>query len=339
MKKKIWQLMLLMSVVWGCLGIVAKADSLNYKVTTDLPKNQITQGTTYFDLKVKPGQKQTLTIHIKNSDSKQHQYRISTNRAVTNGNGVIDYSQPKAKADSSLTFNLNDAVSKASTVTVAAKSTKKVQIKLIVPEKSFKGIALGGINITQVLDKAKKTSGVSIRNQYAYVIGLQLRETKKITTKPVMKLIDIKAKQINYQNYVTAKLQNTQPVIMHGLKVTSYVTAVNSDKKVLSTTKENMAMAPNSSFNFAIGDGNKQLKAGNYTLHLTATASDGKYKWNFTCNFTISEQKAKQLNNTAINQPKSTNYFWWFVGFGIVIVLLLGVVIWLLVKNRRKNQD
>ncbi|MFC6181725.1 DUF916 and DUF3324 domain-containing protein [Lactiplantibacillus daowaiensis] len=339
MKKYFWQLMLMLSVFWGSLTLVAHAENLNYSVTADLPKNQITKKVSYFDLKVKPGQQQDLTIRIKNSDSQKHEYVVSANRAITNDNGVIDYSHVNAKADDSLAFNLNTAVSKSQTVTVPAKTTKKVTIKLDVPKTAFRGIALGGINVTQVGSTAKKSSGVSIQNRYAYVIGLQLQEAKTVTTKPVMKLGTVKAKQINYQNYVTAQLKNTQPVIMHALKVKSYITASGSDKKIASTTKEHMAMAPNSSFNFAIGDGSQALKAGNYTLHLTATASDGKYKWNFTRNFTISEQKANDLNKSAINQEKQPNYFWWFVGFGVVIILLLGLIIWLLLKNRRQHQD
>jgi uncharacterized ferredoxin-like protein len=339
MKTKLWQLVLLMGVFFGSLTMVAKADNLKYTVTADLPKNQITEKVSYFDLKVKPGQKQTLTIRIKNSDSQSHRYVVSPNRAITNDNGVIDYSHANAKADSSAQFDLNTALSGKQTVDVPAKTTKKVAIKLSVPKQEFKGIALGGISVTQAVSAAKKSSGMTIQNQYAYVIGMQLQETETIKIKPVMKLLSVQAKQINYQNYVTATLQNTQPVIMHGLKIKSYVTAVDGTKKVLATTKDHLAMAPNSRFNFAIGDGKEPLKAGNYTLHLAASASDGKYKWNFTRNFTISEQKAKQLNDSAVGQKQQPNYFWWFVALGAVIIALLGAVIWLLVKNRRRNHD
>lgn len=339
MKKRFWQLVLLMSVFFGNLGLIAHAENLNYSVSAELPKNQITDSVSYFDLKVTPGQTQDLTIRIKNSDSQAHTYIVSPNRAMTNDNGVIDYSQAKAKGDDSLKFDIKSALSPKQTVKVPAKTTKKVTIKLTVPKKDFSGIALGGINVIQEksTDSSKKSSGTTIENQYAYVIGLQIREKAKIDVKPNMKLLQVKAQQINYRNYVTAQLENTEPVIMHGLKVKSYVTKAGSSKKVLTTDKENMAMAPNSNFNFAIGDGTKPLQAGKYTLHLTATSDKGKYKWNFTKNFTISQDKAKSLNKTTVEKPKS--YFWWFVGLGALIVILLGLVIWLLIKNRRQNND
>ncbi|AVK61421.1 cell surface protein [Lactobacillus sp. CBA3605] len=340
MKKIFWQLSVILSVMFGSLTMVAKADNLNYSVAAELPDNQVNTDVSYFDLKVSPGQTQDLTIKIKNKDSQAHTYIVSPNRASTNSNGVIDYSRYQAKADASLKFDIKQALPKRQKVDVPAKSTKAVTIKLSVPKKAFTGIALGGINVTQEdTATAKKSSGMTIENQYAYVIGLQLHETTSETIKPNMKLLGIKAKQINYQNYVTANLQNNQPVIMHRLKIKSYVTGVNSTKKLLTTNKENMAMAPNSNFNFAIGDGKQPLKAGKYTLHLTATADNGKYKWQFTRNFTISQQKADSLNKTAVGQVQQRNYFWWFVGLGVIIVALLGLIIWLLLKNRRRNQD
>lgn len=335
MKKLFWQWVLLMGVFFGGLTMTAKADSLNYTVTADLPSNQINSQVSYFDLKVKPGQRQTLTINIKNKDSQAHRYTVTPNLAVTNDNGIIDYSQAKAKADSSLKFNVKTALSAKQTVTVPAKTTKKVAIKLTMPKKAFNGIALGGINVIQEMKQQKqKSNGMAINNQYAYVIGLQLRESAKVTLKPNMKLHQVKATQINYRNYVTANLQNDQPVIMHGLKIKSYVTKAGSSKKVLTTNKENLSMAPNSNFNFAIGEGTQQLAAGKYVLHLTATADQGK--WQFTKNFTISSKQAQTLNDTAVGNTAQKNYFWWFVAFGLIILALLGLVIWLVLKNRKQ---
>lgn len=340
MKKLLITMTMLVGVLFGGLVTTAQAENLNYTVSADLPKNQLNSKVSYFDLKVTPGQTQDLTIQIKNSDNAAHKYVVTPNRATTNDNGVIDYSQSKAKADASLKFDIKSALSQSQTVEVPAKATKAVTFKLKVPKKGFTGIALGGINVVQETAASKnKTSGMTIENQYAYVIGLQLQEEAKVTAEPNMKLLGVKAKQVNYRNYVTANLQNTAPVIMHGLKIKSYVTNVGSNKKITTTDKENLAMAPNSNFNYAIGDGNQALKAGNYTLHLTATAEKGKHKWQFTRNFTISEQKAKELNKTAVGQEKQPNYFWWFVGLGVIILALLGLVIWLILKNRRRDDD
>lgn len=333
--KKIWQIVLFLVGVFTGLMIVARADSLNYTVIAQLPENQITHKVSYFDLLVKKGQRQKLTIVIKNNDQKAHKYIVSANRAITNDNGVIDYSYANAKADTSLKFNLNKAISGKQAIKIPAKTSKKVSFQLSIPKNGFPGIALGGISVVQVLDKTQQESGMSIRNQYAYVIGLKLQEKNRATVKPDLKLVNVKAKQIDYQNYVTARLQNPRPEIIHGLKIRSYITAANSNKKVYITNKKDMAMAPNSSFNFAIGNGERALVPGKYVLHLTATSSNGKYKWRFIRNFTISKQTAQALNDTAINHVNGNGYFWWLIiGLGMVIIVLLLLIIWLLKKNK-----
>lgn len=338
MKKLFWPLVLLATLVFGGWTMTAQAENLNYTVKAELPDNQINDKVSYFDLKVKPGQKQDLTITINNNDSQEHRYTVSPNLAVTNDNGIIDYSQNKAKADASLKFNVKTALSKKQVVTVPAKTSKKVTVRLTVPTKRFDGVALGGINVIQELKTSKKkASGMTIDNQYAYVIGLQLTETDDISIKPNMKLHQIKAAQLNYRNYVTANLQNNRPVIMHGLKIKSYITTTNSSKKLMVTSKDNLSMAPNSNFNFAMGDGTKQLKAGKYTLHLTATADEGK--WQFTKNFTITDKQANDLNKTAVGDETQNNYFWWFVALGVIILILLGSIIWLVMKNRRRQDN
>ncbi|WP_139008980.1 WxL protein host-binding domain-containing protein, partial [Lactococcus lactis] len=145
--------------------------------------------------------------------------------------------------DTSLKFNLNKAISGKQAIKIPAKTSKKVSFQLSIPKNGFPGIALGGINVVQVLDKTQQESGMSIRNQYAYVIGLKLQEKNRATVKPDLKLVNVKAKQIDYQNYVTARLQNPRPEIIHGLKIRSYITAANSNKKVYITNKKDMAMA------------------------------------------------------------------------------------------------
>jgi len=107
MKKLLITMTMLVGVLFGGLMTTAQAENLNYTVSADLPKNQLNSKVSYFDLKVTPGQTQDLTIQIKNSDNAAHKYVVTPNRATTNDNGVIDYSQSKAKADASLKFDIN----------------------------------------------------------------------------------------------------------------------------------------------------------------------------------------------------------------------------------------
>jgi len=343
MKRFSWMMGLVIGLSWLSLSGFAQADTNKFSVQAQLPSNQINRKVGYFDLKVKPKQTQRLIIKINNTDKVAHTYDLATNLAITGDSGTIVYSQQHPKVDSSLAFNITDATTTPAKVNVPARTIKRVTIRLSVPTKPFSGVALGGINVQQRLatDGKHKKAGVSLQNRFAYVIGLQLRETKKLSIKPNLKLLSAGPRQMNYRNYITAQLQNPKPVIIHDLKVTSYVTKTGQAKQLLKTSKAAMVMAPNSNFYFALGDGSKALQAGRYQLHLTADSKKGKYHWQFTKAFTIKANKANQLNQTAVTQPApkpATN--WWLIGGLIgIIVILLGLIGWLLIRNRKAKRQ
>ncbi|MFD1421851.1 DUF916 and DUF3324 domain-containing protein [Lactiplantibacillus songbeiensis] len=338
LKKLSWMLGLAISLTWLGAATPASAEKNYYSVQPELPANQIDKSAGYFDLKVKPNQEQTLYIKINNNGKVERTYDVNTNLATTADNGTLDYSNNDPKIDESLAFNIGAATTNTKKVVVAAKTTKRVPIKLKMPDHHLEGLALGGINVVQrPLANRKKSSGIAIQNQFAYTIAIKLREQNKITVKPKMNLLKVGAEQVNYQNYVIAQLQNPRAVIMNELKVTGYVTKKGSDKRLLQTTKKEMRMAPNSNFNFALGDGTKTLEAGKYTVHLKADSEKGKYKWNFTKDFTVSPARVKALSESTIYKPdtiKTTN--WWLIGSLVaVIVALTSALAWVIYQKRR----
>lgn len=350
LRKKNW----LKSINW-CLGLIlglslfgvslmAQAETSNFSVRPELPKNQVDRDLGYFDLKVAPKQTQTLSIILVNADKVAHQYDIATNLATTGDNGTIVYSNADPEIDPSLQFNIANAVTGPKTVTVPAQRSKKVTLKLTVPEKRFYGVVLGGINVQQRLATPKKgQAGVSVRNRFSYVIGLQLREQAKPTIKPELKLLGAGSHKVGYQTYISAHLQNPQAVVMSNLKIESYVTKVGSSKQQLKTTKSQFKVAPNSRFYFNLGDGSQRLTPGKYQLHLQVKAADGTGQWRFTKAFTVksTQTKSSEQSTTTTALPdkpvKQTN--WGLIGGLIaVIVVLVGLIIWVLSRNRHRRR-
>lgn len=340
--KKIWlvlsiSLLTLIGFFFG--GNQVKAESLNFSVSAVQPDNQIDKDITYFDLLVKPNEGQDLTIKIQNNDSKTHKYRVSINRAGTNRNGVIDYSTHGVKPDKSLNtkYNIETLVPAPTTVEVPANTTQDYTFHLNVPKEAFNGVILGGVRVQRVENNSKKQKGVSIRNQFAYVIGLQLHSNEDYVA-PNMKLLNVKAKQYNARNYVTANLQNTKPTIMHQLKINAKVNTKGTKDKVMDVKKDSMTMAPNSNFDFPISANGKALKAGKYTLVLDAYAEKGRYHWHFTKDFVITDKTANKLNKSAVDTQDSPNYFIWIVIAILVVIALLAVIIYLNQKNQKKRR-
>ncbi|MBA5844649.1 DUF3324 domain-containing protein, partial [Escherichia coli] len=88
-----------------------------------------------------------------------------------------------------------------------------VQVMIEMPAESIDGVVLGAVEFKKKnTNETKKTKGVSLKNEYSNIVGMQLSETDK-QVKPHMNLLSIKPALINYHTAIVAKLQNDQPVI------------------------------------------------------------------------------------------------------------------------------
>lgn len=314
------------------------ADTMAYSVKANIPENQINKASTYFDLKMEPNQKQEISLTVSNSSDNEATILISPNVAITNQNGVIDYSQSKGKLDSSIKNPISSIISPAQEVVLGPKETKEVPFTLQMPEKEFNGLILGGFYISKKEDanQAKdEEKDVQIKNQYSYVIGLQIRENTN-EVKPVMELHDIKPTLLNYRTAVTANLQNTQATIMSDLMVDAKVMKKDSTTILHETKKEKLSMAPNSNFDFPIGWDNQSLDAGKYTLQLVAKT--GEDEWEFEKEFEITAKDSKELNDEAIELEKSEAN--WLMIIGVIVgslSLLISTVGYFLYRHNKKK--
>ena len=313
-------------------------ESMAYSVKANIPENQINKTLTYFDLKMDPNQKQEITLTVSNSSDEKATILITPNVAMTNQNGVIDYSQSKAKVDSSLKNPLTSIISPKQEVALEPKEKKEVAFTLQMPEKSFDGKILGGFYITKKEEdtKGKETDkNVQIKNKYSYVIGLQIRENTN-EVKSAMKMNQIKPALLNYRTALTANLQNTEATIMKDLSVDAKVMKKGSTTAIHETSKKNLSMAPNSNFDFPINWDNKTLEPGKYTLQLVAKSNADE--WKFEEDFEITSKESKSLNEEAVELEKAEPN-WLLIILSVVgIVLILLALIGFLIYYYQKKK-
>lgn len=339
MKKLVFLLIALFS-----LAIMPKqtvrAASLNFSVAAQLPSNQVDTSVSYFSLKVAPQQTQTLNLVITNSDSRAHRYRIAVNRAHTNTNGEIDYTKHGLKPATSLQADIETMTPKPFVVKVQPQQKQTVGIRLTTPVKAWQGLVLGGIQVTELDSTAAKSSrkGLTLANEYAYVVGVALQESGNYAgITPKIKCNSVKAHQLNYRNTITATLENTTATPIHQLKLKVAITKAGAKHTYIRYTKQDMAMAPTSTFAFPISTNNTPLVAGQYTMDMVATTAGQTF--HFVKTFTITGAQARKLNHTAVDQQQSP-FHWLLVGAGILFGLLLLVVlilIILLIRQRRSR--
>lgn len=344
-------------------GIAAEENgSTNVSVTTNVPDNQIDKNQSYFDLLMKQGQKQELEVVLRNNTDKDITMLAAVNTAITNDNGVVDYSwdvetalaaakennkNPKATPidekkiayDTSLAYPLSIIATIDKEILVPAKSEVISKVAVKMPEKEIPGVIAGGVYLTQKEDtnaNTENSKGVQIKNKFVYVVGIQLRQTEDISTLvPELKLDrkKILPTQVNYRNYLGVNLQNIEPVYIRNLTVEAKIYKKGSKELLHETRQEGMKMAPNSNFNFGVNWDNQEFKAGTYQLKMIARADDYEKEWTWDEEFTIEKDLADKLNSKAVELEKTDNSLYYILG-GSGLVLLLFILLFFVVKRR-----
>lgn len=322
--------------------IFGAEEDLTYTISVVPTENQINKNATYYDLLVKPNQKQSLTVVVSNTGDSTKNIRVTPTNAITNQNGVIDYSRQEKKYqyDPNLAVSFTSLIGPEQIVEVGPKESKEVTFDLSVPGEPFEGLILGGFLADLPDEKTDDdaVTGVKIVNKFQLVKAVMLRENEEKVT-PKLELNEVKANLVAYRTAVTANLQNTQPTMFGKLKVNAQITEKGKSEVIKRQVMEDMEMAPYSNFDFPIMWENQRLEPGNYTLNLVATS--GEEEWKFYRDFTITAKESESLNNEAVDLAKQEkNYTLYLIIAAIVlIIVIIIVVIWLIYRNKKGKSD
>ncbi|EUJ46643.1 DUF916 and DUF3324 domain-containing protein [Paenilisteria rocourtiae] len=336
--KKLMTLFLILPLLASSLlfPVHTDASEMNFSVSANIPENQIDKTKSYFHLKLAPGNEQTVYVTITNETSQEITILTSVNTAVTNDNGIVDYSQENPKIDNTLKYPLSKITESAGEVVLPAHSSKNYPIKISMPDKAFDGTILGGVYFKEkTADKSESQSkDIQIENQYAYVIGMMLSQNDT-QIKADLKLNEITPTQVNYRNVVTANLQNTEATILKDLDIEAQIFKRDGSKVLHENFKQNMRMAPNSNFNFPISWGTKEFEPGRYRLDMIATSGEQVWKWSEY--FTIDGKTADALNETALDIER--DYTLLYIIAGSLLTLLILFLVFLLGRKSKKDEE
>lgn len=314
----------------------SKASELNFSVNAVIPDNQIDKEKSYFDLKVTPGEKQNLIVKLRNTTDKEIVINPHIQSAKTNKNGVIDYTPNKIKKDDTLKIAMEDIAKVPKEVTVPPQSEKDLTIEVTMPKDKFDGIILGGIYLKEDTSKNKeddKEKDVAIKNEYSYVVALQMRQNDN-KVKPMLHMNEVNPETQNARNVIVANIQNSEPMIISKLKIDATVNKKGSKDNLAILKKENLQVAPNSNFNIAVPLEGEKLEAGTYILNMKAESA-GK-EWQFKKEFSISADKATTMNEKDVTLEKETPTML-YIFLGVAFLIVIAVVIYFIIRrNKRK---
>lgn len=323
----IFTVIILFAIFFGFSPHVSAADDsrqIPFSMEAVLPENQRKEETSaYFDLLVQPNQLQELAVVLTNPSDKELVLKLSANSAVTNNNGIIDYTLDNGRTLVEPKYQLKNLIKLPSKVVLGPGEKKKVSLELRIPQEPFKGVILGGIQAKVDSGSTSEDTGggLQLENSFATVLGVVLSEDTS-PVKPQLKLTNAKAGLSNGYLSVLANIQNTQPTMVGNLTITGLLYKKDEQNVLTQTTKKNQEMAPNSTFDFPIDLTNTPLDAGEYSLKVVAKNKTNK--WVLRKTFMITEAQEKGLNKKAVKKNSKTS--WWFIVIGLFFVGYLGLV-------------
>lgn len=316
--------------------VVLGEETLNFHVTPELPQSQIEGTASYYNLNLNPGETETLVLMLQNDKEEPIEVKVTAHTAFTNVNGVVEYGKTAEQADPTLLYSIDELIEPIDTIELAAKESKRVELTLKMPADSFEGVLAGGLRIEEVRPEEENVNNgesIAIKNEFSYVVGVLARNART-TVQPDLELLDVFADQVNYRNVISATLQNFTPTFVNRLELEATVQREGEDEVLYEASQSQMQMAPNSNFNFPISLEGDRFQSGEYVLNMTARSGEEEWKWTKT--FTIEADEARKLNRADVTIDTSIN--WWMIGSIILLVSLLGIVLYLFIHKRKKEQ-
>nr|WP_277988592.1 DUF916 and DUF3324 domain-containing protein [Enterococcus sp. MSG2901] len=309
-------------------GNLVEASSPDFSVQAVLPESQTNEDVSYFDLTLEPKQEETLAVQVTNNSEEEMALDIGVNTATTNSNGVINYGFNEAEPDATLPINFAEIVElEEQSITLDAKETRTIEAKVIMPEQSFDGILLGGITVSEQVPESES----QITNRFSYSLAVVINQTDQDVS-PTVDLTQVTVDQRNRRSFVVGSIQNQAPMILNDVQVEAQVFEEGNETPIYVETRGDMRMAPNSTLPFGISTGTKPLQAGNYRLKMVVAS--GEEEWEFEKDFTITAQKARELNEQAVNLETNQTSLYLAIASGVVVLLLL-VIAWLVYSKRK----
>lgn len=290
----------------------------------------------YFDLRMKPGQVQTVQIKLKNPSSEEITINVALNGAKTNMNGVLEYGPTAIENDASLKYDFADIVKGPESVTIPPNSEKNLDLTITMPEVSYDGLIAGGIQLQQETKNEEQSSGTGIINKYAYVIAMLLTENDTKVT-PELKLNRVYPELNNFRNTIFVNFSNITATYVNDMATEIQIMEKDNDKVLYETKKTGMRMAPNSLIDFPVSMEGDRMVAGDYRAKIVVTS--GEQKWEWEENFTITDEDADKFNNQDVDLTNESGFNWVLIGSVIGAVLAAAIIIFVIIRVVVKKKE
>ncbi|WP_321386769.1 DUF916 and DUF3324 domain-containing protein [uncultured Enterococcus sp.] len=302
------------------------------------PENQVDSSVGYYNLKLSPGQEQTVQIRLTNPSAVEVAIEVALNGAVTNGGGVIEYGPNKIDNDASLRFPFEEVVSAPEEVVLAPGEEKMLDLVIKMPETSFEGYISGGIRLMR--KGQEEETDTMVVNKIAYLVGMLLTQQESTDIENIpedMQFNKVYPATSNYRSAFMINFSNIQPIYVDDMTVEVQITKEGSEAVLYDTKKSQMRMAPNTMIDFPVELNGEAMVPGDYRAKITVKSGKGGL-WEWDEAFTVTDEEAEKFNAQDLTLVQEPGLNWQLIAMiagGVLGVLL---VIFLIVHFARKKK-
>lgn len=294
-------------------GISTKAASPTYYITPVFSEHQTKDVTTFFDVRWTPNKSDKVGITITNTTDKDKNFEVIVNKARTNSNGAINYSDNSKETSKSEQPTITSMVDFPNTVIVPAHQSQTVYSTISFPNKNFNGIKMAGVVV-----KEKQAS--ENQNVVSYALPLIIRGNIDKRPTPQISFGKFGLKQANFHLFtLSLPIQNEKATLLKNTQ--TEVDIINANNTTVWSKKSQFLMTPETFFNYNQSI-SKALNAGNYKVKLIIK-HEGE-TWESTQKLNISASKAKKIAQTV---PKASLFSYFKNPIVLVIVTILGTLL------------
>lgn len=308
-------------------------DVLNkFNANTEKSEYQLNESAAYFDLLLKPGQKTKLKVLVENNSDETINIKASVNQAVTNQNGVVEYSGRQKNKSKTAPYNIEDIV-KLSDADFKLKKGEKKELILDVsmPDKEFSGVLAGALYLIEVPEGESETM---IRNILSREIAVLL-QNDDAPVEPELVFNKAEALPNNGRNAIEILMENVSSTYIKDATITYDIS--RDGKEFLKDKKEQVKIAPNSDFPFIISLAGTAIEAGNYVAEVTVKTSDNEWKEELA--FKVDKEKSKELNDNDLTGIKKPEFPWSTALLLLVLVAFIGLAFYLISNNKKLKNE
>ncbi|MGX6978673.1 DUF916 and DUF3324 domain-containing protein [Vagococcus elongatus] len=298
-----------------------------------LPENQYNQEVTYFDLLVAPEDKQEVFIDITNITSEPVTIAASLNNAVTNNNGVIEYSPTSSQTNQSKGLKLTDFAQLSDTdFVIPGEESFELKVTLDMKNKKFDGIVLGGVYLRQT-DDEKESQG-NIKHVFNTELAISLRQNEMIVPEEIS-MGTIGVGLVNSRTFFKADFINKNALIVADAELKVKVYRRSGNELLFEKTIDKMKMAPSTQMTLLIPTEGQRLSAGDYVIKATMKTSNNTYE--FSEDMTISQEEAKELNEGDVSIEEDNMLLYIVIGIAAAVVLIVIIIAVIVVKRKSRK--